>query len=523
MKHLHFLFFLLLVATAARAQVKVPFADLVGKPTTLSGYGIIDAAALTTQGYLAALPAYVDASRHASIKAAIAALPAEGGVIIVPVGRFRSGYVATSFETKANVSIVGMQKPRVDAAKTRLEGGSVIEGPLPFWAENISIKNVGVDSGPTVCAAYYANVAQEGLVISNQSAEGDSKASVLLSDVIALAKSPTALVHAILVEGVSRVSATNIHGINGIHGVVLKSQLVNASGIFGEDNNNDNVILKSDVGAAALSGINASNIHAIGDGAWGVLIEANPGVASALNISNVFVRGAKTAAGMELRVVSGYLTDINLSNLVLDGYGIAGSGACGLKIEARRVNISGVVLNNWVTALYHESDYPAAATISYDGLVITNATQGVSIVTPANFGTVSFDQVTTAWVLGSTGVRVSNATYRNVTNRFNSAPSLANGWAEFGSGQSPIGFDLRAGGLLLRGLVRGIDASTNTLFSLPLYLRPANTRRYAVTVFDGTTHRSAELVVGNDGNVNIAPSRAWAMDYVSLDGVLIDL
>jgi hypothetical protein len=44
-----------------------------------------------------------------------------------------------------------------------------------------------------------------------------------------------------------------------------------------------------------------------------------------------------------------------------------------------------------------------------------------------------------------------------------------------------------------------------------------------VTVFDGTTHRSAELVVGNDGNVNIAPSRAWAMDYVSLDGVLIDL
>ena len=98
----------------------------------------------------------VDIRDYATLRAAIADLPVDGGTVLVPIGRFRSGdFTSTDQMLKPNVKIMGTKMPALSANADRLEGGSIIEGPICAFAHGYEVTNIGVDVGKFVVDTYY--------------------------------------------------------------------------------------------------------------------------------------------------------------------------------------------------------------------------------------------------------------------------------------------------------------------------------------------------------------------------------
>ncbi|WP_052948715.1 hypothetical protein [Enterobacter asburiae] len=79
----------------------------------------------------------VNIADYSSLKAAIAALPSTGGVVLVPAGRFFSGTwnPVTDYMSKPNVHIRGVKMPTWNSDASALDGGSIIEGRFSAFAD----------------------------------------------------------------------------------------------------------------------------------------------------------------------------------------------------------------------------------------------------------------------------------------------------------------------------------------------------------------------------------------------------
>jgi hypothetical protein len=175
-----------------------------------------------------------------TINAALDALIASGapGTVFLSRGRFapiHDDYQGSTTPDPASklfsgLSIIGSGKPRPNsktAPTTLLDTtGTVIDGPLLFDSSrnNITIRDLGVDSGSAVCTARYSGVAQETCSVANiPQSTARLATGWQISNICCLAQSATAAVHGCLMEDLWEPQGDSIDAYFGTHGFVDKS------------------------------------------------------------------------------------------------------------------------------------------------------------------------------------------------------------------------------------------------------------------------------------------------------------
>ncbi len=150
-----------------------------------------------------------------------------------------------------NTRFIGSGVPHFKSDNTCLEGnGTILQGGFLIDNENVSVQDLGVDSGSAVCTNSYSGIAQEGLAFINigQAASPGTKAprkSCSARNIITICQSASAPVHGALFENVDGFHASNIETRFGIHGVVFKAINSTGTGFRSSGHNTDAMIIKA--------------------------------------------------------------------------------------------------------------------------------------------------------------------------------------------------------------------------------------------------------------------------------------
>ena len=230
---------------------------------------------------------------------------ANGRVIVAPPGRLKA---AVTFGGPVNIR--GAGAPAINASRTALEGGTIIEGALTFTHPVVDLSDFGVDHGSAVFTS-----GSDALKISAATYNSGQRAT--LRNIVALGRSDTDTFHAILLEGYAQAFLENVVGSTNQYCFAIKSRNVQFKGLHAIGGQNG-VIFKSDgtsAGSGSLSNVtgtgliiagNANTVYGvrvladnqsisniavdnlnIGDVDYGLVIEAAAGVA----ISEIQFRG----------------------------------------------------------------------------------------------------------------------------------------------------------------------------------------------------------------------------------------
>lgn len=234
--------------------------------------------------------------------------------------------------TFPNIYIKGAKMPYFNGNGTGLVNGSIIQGPF-VWivdGEGLKVSDLGIDSGKTVCDAYFGGVAQEGMVwckpIDHNPASPYSK-NAYAKNIVGLNYSPTSTTHAFLFEGIDGGYAENILTLYGQHGQVIKSKkIVYVSGrAYGHSG--ENFIIKSDdyalsqdiqVGSLLLDSLEAPEgvtpYVSFPEPTFGLLFDAQTETISTVSVDNIIIkRGGK---GLNYKTSNGHnISDIYVGSL----------------------------------------------------------------------------------------------------------------------------------------------------------------------------------------------------------------
>lgn len=211
-----------------------------------------------------------------TINAAINALPLTGGVVKIGFGDFNSPTVF-----KDNISFIGSGKPVPNwvltnntiesvvkttyTAPTKLTGGTVLKGVFScLLHNNVSIEDLGVDTGSEWCAAFNSGNAANALTIAgNPSALQTASAQnfgVTVRNVSAICKSASSAVHAMLFESLYDFHGENLSTYFGLNGIALKGIGGDIKGVDCHGHQSGGLILKANDYAYGI-GINATNVY----------------------------------------------------------------------------------------------------------------------------------------------------------------------------------------------------------------------------------------------------------------------
>lgn len=256
------------------------------------------------------------ADDYANLTDAINATP-QGGTLILG----NTSYTGKISITRDNINIIGSKMPGFHATLDQLSGGTIINGSFVIDGNNISIRNLGIDSGTAQCVALNSGSPMEGLIMH------DIGASVLnfnntVENVIAIVKANTTM-HALLFEGLANSTFRNVHGKGGDFGVVFKVSDSNATDIFGYESRTTNVYIKSDSYAPCLRS-NFNNINSLSSviiGTQPVAIHASTSNMFDINVSNINIYGGDR----QLRLIASpsvtptyVMSNINVSGAVME-------------------------------------------------------------------------------------------------------------------------------------------------------------------------------------------------------------
>jgi len=246
-----------------------------------------------------------DPAYNGSLAAAINALPDSGGVVFLPAGTYASPYTTSGTRlTKDNVTLIGVGKPWVNAGKTALAGGSIIQGPLVVGASNFSVTRLGIDSGSAVCTAMFGGTAQEGLILPWLSGDAE-RTNINIIDVSTLCKSSTSTVHACLVENYTSGRISGLSTMYAQSGLVIKSSGINVSDTLHTGHATYSVLAKSEsTGNCAAKDLNFSNIT--------IRSCATP-------LPDIFTAGQYDTAGFMVQASTADATRITVNGLVCVG------------------------------------------------------------------------------------------------------------------------------------------------------------------------------------------------------------
>jgi hypothetical protein len=167
-------------------------------------------------------------------RAATAVMNGGGGRVLFQAARYKSESSVPDPLLLSNVQFEGVGQPGYADNNTTLSGGTILEGPVMFGVrkpdgtvigDNVSIRNLGVDSGSKVAAGRDL----EGLLIPNfgqvpETAATRLRTGIVIENVTVLCASPTTPVHAILVEQAQGPLIRNVSTMFGIHGVAVKTR-----------------------------------------------------------------------------------------------------------------------------------------------------------------------------------------------------------------------------------------------------------------------------------------------------------
>ncbi|WP_427032166.1 hypothetical protein [Citrobacter freundii] len=500
-------------------------------------------------------PAEVNVKDFASLKDAIGALPADGGVVNVPVGRFYSGSwnPITDYMSKPNVHIRGVKMPTWNSDASALSGGSVIEGRFSVFADGLQLTDLGFDLGKNVCAARYPSAdttmdhpdggtwdalsfGQPSQITPLQARKG-----VVVSNVIGLLKDSATVGHGILLEAIDGGYVDNTIGIYGVHGLVIKSNNMRIGSISGYMASIDNIIFKSDSYAPG------GNIQVASVTAERMLPNCNPHTAPAVCQYDVYFNpetanyygpiqiGSIKSRGGQYAINFGSVNlktgpDISIDNIDVDGAGGATDFAlfCANFGLFPRLSIGSINAKNCTNGVFSrftsQTDSGNAQT-TIGSLKLTNCTAlGIYCADYAklSIGTVEMFGVGTAYYQSDTSVlKIGTERLVGVTNKWGvSPPTINTGWSDFGSGNSTWSVFYDSNRVYLKGLVTASAGAGGIILNLPTYLRPSEGMRF--TGYSNVAGVATFCLIGvsTSGGVSINDSVApTAGTYVSLDGI----
>jgi len=294
----------------------VPTSDILTNESTVTGLTTTDALNnLNTdkenkQSYI------IYADDYANLTDAINATPT-GGTLILG----NNTYTGNISIVRSGINIVGSKMPGFHATLDQLAGGTIINGPLIIDGNNVSISNLGIDSGTAQCIALNSGNPMEGLVMHDIAAT-DLNFNNTAENVIAIVKANTTM-HALLFEGLANSTFRNVHGKGGDFGVVFKISDSNASEIYGYESRTTNVYIKSDSYAPCLRS-NFNNINSLSNvitASQPVAIHASTNDLFDVNVNNVNIYGGTR----QFRLISHpattpthVMSNINVSNVAME-------------------------------------------------------------------------------------------------------------------------------------------------------------------------------------------------------------
>jgi len=470
---------------------------------------------------------------------AVDALPASGGVIklekrtykpfyptLVPGATYTAG---VHYLAKPHVIIQGAGKPsyaniNAQFVYTRLEGGSIINGTLPVYADNFSIEHCGIDCGIDAMAGVLNNVVQDGFFFfkPNQDTNIPIVGGFYANQIATLGQDRSVLAHNFLAEGLSGGDATNISAFANFHGIVIKSQNFNLTNFFASQHNGEGLICKSD-SYAIMSNVNVSN-GIISDktpksGSYGVLIQAVSSGGGKVTLNNVQI--SYKIAGVQISNNGNIVADVNLNNVTTDqcdtGLSLLGNVV--------RVQASNLILNNSTNAVNNTS---TSISNKLTGVAITNSTNGFTGTGILSVNNVSFDNVTGQmfnYSSDATRYYASGISSSNTVSLWNLNTGLINGWANFSGGNnSTFSIGMQNRKITLYGLIVKTAATSATFATLSPNLRPLKNLRFTALGYNSgtTTWNAVEVTVQTDGNMTIS-NRDGYPTYISLDGISWDM
>lgn len=554
--------------------------SVVGSPVTIT-VPIVDtmsqifsaASQITIANNQPVRPEWWGIGNNNALDLAINALPTTGGTVQLEVATYRpNGYFygtggvgSGKAITKDNLTIQGRKMPRLSDDCRSLVGGSIIQGMLLAYADNIQIRDLGVDCGKTVLDTFYGGVetpgTTEGLLLTYPDAATKSASArrrgARLHNVIGLCSSPSALVHAVIAgEGIHDVVCTGeVVGCMGVYGVVFKCAAARADSVTAYCNNSTGVIIKTDVQTTALAAdITIGKIYsraqgpfgwspyltALGTQQYGILIQPQDGGVDKIQVGQAILTGPIIGIGNSF---GGAWTSssVKFGDVVIDQFGVSGTRQ-GLQLLAGstqgilRWNINHLEVRNstvGVQALWLQPGGNLNQRLHIDHLHVVNSANAVDIGQQSyvSFGAVTTDNLSLGvyHITGTPRMLVGTMFKDSLTSLVydptNSGivPTLINSWVQVAS-NDPFGVELAGGRIHLRGLVR--PGSSNILSTLPNWARPVSNKRFVAQGFNGTTQALVPVIVASDGTVQVneaAGGFANCSTWLSLSGISYDI
>lgn len=493
----------------------------------------------------------VNLANYSTLKLAIAALPATGGVIFVPVGNHESGSWSYNIDymNKPNVKIIGEKMPFYNGDMSALVGGSVIKGRFNAFADNFEIESVGFDNGKQYIDAKYPGVdthvaspslgTWDALAFASPQDGSTPRRNVHLRNVVGLLYDSLTVGHAILCESINGGSAENMSAIYGVHGFVIKALNFNVRGVTSFAQSGNGMIIKSD-SYAPCGNIKASQLtyRQLPDNIspW----YTPPSVDCALNINTgtaplqgpIQIESTTAKGSIKHVIMSGAfdMADIQIGNIVTDGLNSSSvittdwplliDGA----VNVFRVNVSNMVVNNAKQAVLNKQKSSTTdQQLHINSLNATNILN--SVIYGMRYGSIIIDNLDARSVGHLYHWEAEGKIYVDKErvvglggSKFDLAalsPILANGWDNFGGSNDVYDFSLRNYRASLKGLVK--PGTTAEIVTIPSVLRPALSKRIPVMINTTTTSVTfVSIFTTVQIQNNSIPS---GLTYASLEGV----
>ena len=307
-------------------------------------------------------------------------------------------YLVNTFNVSSydRIEIVGTVTPQPNAARTKLQNGSIIIGGINIRANDVYFKNFGLDFGPARTVTR-----TDGIVANAKIAELGNVAYI--ENVASLGVADGTLTHGFLIQGYEQNIFDNLFAVNHGYGVVIKGRQGIISNIRTETTVQSGLFIKGDTGASTADvgdgtafEIVANNIISIFDAAnttgVGVYVQSATDNAGKVLINNVCqIRGQAPVYLLSGSTPLGNKANKVVFNNVYSEYAQYGSRLNGY---VDNCTINNVVAFNPLTGLaITMGAFTENYTITNINLIIDDPTI-VGTRCMEFFGTGSFDNIT---------------------------------------------------------------------------------------------------------------------------------
>lgn len=298
----------------------------------------------------------------ATIDAAIDASQ-PGDIIHIGPGLFASPtrFLANP-PTLNDLTFQGAGKPSFNADSTALVGGTRLYGSWQFnaWGgtiRNITIRDLGLDNGATVCDTFFGGAAQEGLATTGDTL--DSIIGMRVTNLVSLCKNAAAAVHAYSFQCCLDSMFSQLEARYGTHGFAVKSRHCTFTDLIARGHSNNGMILASShqslqCAYVSIHGLLVGPMIAGDTSAALVLGTGNDSVELRhITVSNLVASGVKV--GVEFRLPpsgTGDASALALNNVTIEGTGApGGAGMISTVSGAGRVRaqLANVTIRNFET------------------------------------------------------------------------------------------------------------------------------------------------------------------------------